>query len=263
MTASKKRAVGKAVVALLGISGCLGGLAYAAAGGGAGERAQTTAGPSLLAAPASAPRTAAKRPPRPRITAHPAKTSLSISAGFKFDSAQRDLRFQCRLDGDGWKACQGSIVFRRLAVGAHTFAVRALNRAGGRSSAARFSWTRAEPKSFSITPQLAGLNALYPGAAPVPLPLVLTNPNGAPILVTSLRVAVTGNPVGCDSASNLNLIPSSASPAAPIKIPARASVSLPAAGVSSPSIQLRDLPVNQDACQRAQFPLAFSGEARG
>jgi hypothetical protein len=40
-------------------------------------------------------------------------------------------------------------------------------------------------------------------------------------------------------------------------------VTLPAPGVSPPAIQLRDLPFNQDACQGARFPLAFSGEARG
>jgi hypothetical protein len=38
---------------------------------------------------------------------------------------------------------------------------------------------------------------------------------------------------------------------------------LPAVGVAAPTIQLRDLPVNQDACQSASFPLSFSGSARG
>jgi hypothetical protein len=33
--------------------------------------------------------------------------------------------------------------------------------------------------------------------------------------------------------------------------------------VSAPRIALRDLPVNQDDCKGAQFPLAFSGEAHG
>jgi hypothetical protein len=74
---------------------------------------------------------------------------------------------------------------------------------------------------------------------------------------------VTGDPEGCDSADNLELTQSSASSSAPLRIPARGSVSLPAQGVSAPSIRLRELPVNQDACQRAHFPLAFSGEAHG
>jgi len=84
-----------------------------------------------------------------------------------------------------------------------------------------------------------------------------------PILVTSLQVRATADPPGCGSTENLVLSGSSASSAAPIKVPANGSVSLPAPGASAPSIQLRDLPVSQDACQRAQFPLAFSGTARG
>ena len=243
----------KAAMALAGVSACLGGWAYAAAEHGAGESSSTS----------GAPQRAAKSPPRPRITRRPAKTSLSTSARFSVATARPELRLQCHLDAGSWKACQESVVFRRLAVGAHTFAARALDRLGRRSAAARFGWTVAAPQGFSITPQLSGLNALYPGAAPLPLPLILTNPNRAPIFVTGLRVAVTGDPAGCDSAANLVLIPSSASSSAPIRVPARGSVSLPAAGASPPSIQLRDLPVNQDACQRAHFPLAFSGEARG
>jgi hypothetical protein len=78
-----------------------------------------------------------------------------------------------------------------------------------------------------------------------------------------LQVRATADPAGCASAENLILTGSSASGAAPIKAPASGSVSLPARGVSAPSIQLRDLPVNQDACRRTQFPLAFFGAARG
>jgi hypothetical protein len=120
-----------------------------------------------------------------------------------------------------------------------------------------------EPKDFSIQPQLAGLGALYPGAPAQALPLAITNPNPVPIFITSLQVRATAEPAGCGSAENLVLTRSSASSAAPIKVPANGSVSLPAPGISAPSIQLRDLPVNQDACQRTQFPLAFSGTARG
>jgi hypothetical protein len=120
-----------------------------------------------------------------------------------------------------------------------------------------------EAKDFSITPQLGGLSPLLPGAPAQALPLTITNPNPVPIFVTSLQVRAAGDPAGCASAENLILAGSSASSAAPIKVPASGSVSLPAPGVAAPSIQLRDLPVSQDACQRAQFPLAFSGTARG
>jgi hypothetical protein len=95
------------------------------------------------------------------------------------------------------------------------------------------------------------------------LPLTIENPNPVPIFVTDLRVAATADPPGCAREENLSLIAASLSSAAPLRVPAGGSASLPAPGVSPPAIQLRDLPVNQDACQGARFPLAFSGEARG
>jgi hypothetical protein len=138
-----------------------------------------------------------------------------------------------------------------------------VSRDGRRGATARFAWTLLQPKPFSIEPQLAGVGALYPGAAPLPLPLVLRNPNPAPIFVTSLTVRATADPPGCDSAANLALTPSGASPATPLVLPAGGSVSLPAAGAPAPAIALRDLAVSQDACQGVRFPLSFSGAARG
>jgi hypothetical protein len=188
--------------------------------------------------------------------------SPSTSARFGFTVRNRNRRFQCRLDSRPWTACKSPFVLNRLAVGLHGFSVRTAAH-GRRGKAARFRWRVLEPKDFSIAPQLASLGALYPGAPAQALPLVLSNPNPVPIFVTSLQVRATASPAGCASAANLILSGSSASDAAPIKVPAGGSVSLPAPGASAPAIQLRDLPVNQDACQRAQFPLTFSGKARG
>jgi hypothetical protein len=201
--------------------------------------------------------------PKPRITMHPDKLATSTSARFAFAIRGGKGRFQCRLDGRSWSACQAPVTFSRLAPGSHSFSVRSAGARGKHSRTARFRWQVLEPKDFSIVPQLAGLGPLFPGAPAQPLPLTIANPNPVPIFVTSLQVRATADPPGCGSAENLVLIGSSASGAGPIKVPASGSVSLPAPGVSAPSIQLRDLPVSQDACQRAQFPLAFSGTARG
>lgn len=201
--------------------------------------------------------------PKPKIGQHPDKVSASASARFTFSARGRDPRFQCRLDGRRWAACQSPFALNRLAVGIHSFSVRTAGARGARSKGARFRWRVLEPKDFSIVPQLAGLGALFPGAPAQALPLTISNPNPVPILVTSLQVRTTASPPGCPSAENLILSGSSASRTAPIKLPAGGSVSLPAPGTSAPAIQLRDLPVNQDACQRTQFPLAFSGTARG
>jgi hypothetical protein len=200
--------------------------------------------------------------PKPKITVHPDKLATSTNAKFSFTVRAARPRFQCRLDGRAWSACQAPISFSKLAAGAHSFSVRSAGPRGKHSQTTRFRWQVLEPKDFSITPQ-PGLVALYPGAPAQSLPLTITNPNPVPILVTSLQVRATADPPGCGSAENLVLSGSSASSAAPIKVPASGTVSLPAPGASAPSIQLRDLPVSQDACQRAQFPLAFSGTARG
>jgi hypothetical protein len=201
--------------------------------------------------------------PRPKITMHPDKLATSTNAKFGFGVRTGKPRFQCRLDSRPWSTCQSPVSFSKLTVDSHSFSVRVLGARGRHGNATRFGWRVLEPMDFSITPQLGGLGALYPGAPAQSLPLTIANPNPVPILVTSLQVKATADPPDCGSAENLILTGSSASSAAPIKVPANGSVSLPTPGASAPSIQLRDLPVNQDACRRGQFPLSFSGTARG
>jgi hypothetical protein len=240
------------LVVLAGLAG-LGAVAYAA----------TPQDPTPGSAPKAERSQGVTSLPKPRITMHPDKLATSTNAKFSFAVRAGRPRFQCRLDGRPWSACQAPVSFSKLASGSHSFSVRSAGARGRHGKAARFRWQVLEPKDFSITPRLAGLGALYPGAPAQALPLTIANPNPVPILVTSLQVRATADPPGCGSAENLVLSGSSASSAAPIKVPANGSVDLPAPGASAPSIGLRDLPFSQDACQRAQFPLAFSGTARG
>lgn len=208
-----------------------------------------------------------RRPGAPRawraaIYRHPDRLSLSTDARLEFGAGRRAQRFQCRLDGSGWKACRTPLSLTALKPGRHSFAVRALDRRDRPSAAAGFRWRVLEPKNFAIVPP-ARIGALYPGAPATPLAVTIENPNPVPIFVTELRVSATDDPPGCASAENLSLLPAGLSKAAPLRVPAGGSASLPAPGASAPSIQLRNLPVNQDACQNARFPLAFSGKARG
>jgi hypothetical protein len=200
--------------------------------------------------------------PAPVILRHPARTTLSTRARFRFSGPPRTVRFECGLDGAGWTACSSPVSFRSLERSSHSFRVRAVERGGRRSSAARYRWTVVEPKAFTIAPRLSDLSTLFPGSPAAALPLRLTNPNPVAIAVIRLSVAVRSDPRGCDSAQNLELTPSSASSSHPLRIPAGGSVRVPSQGVLAPTIRLRNLPVNQDACQDAQFPLAFSGVAR-
>lgn len=241
----------RALLALACFGGCLTAAAYAARH----ARAPEAGGAERGTQPTSLP--------KPRIGVHPKPQTLSSTARFTFSSGRSSIRFSCRLDGAVWGSCRSPIVFTKLATGRHTLGVRAIGARGARSPIARFHWTRLEAKRFSIVADLSGLGSLYPGAPPVALPLVVENPNPAPIEVTSLRVSVRTDTTGCTSAANLALAPSTASGAKPLTVPAGTSVHLPAKGVLPPTIQLRDLPVDQDACQGARFPLEFSGSARG
>ncbi len=199
----------------------------------------------------------------PRITGRPDSLETATIARFRFADVRGARGYQCRIDDAAWRACRSPLAYRDLDLGKHAFAVRALMGRRSRSAARTVSWRILESKGFGIAPRFSALPPLYPGAAPVELPLRLENPNPIPLLVTAIGVGVSRDPVGCDSATNLVLTGSSASAARPVTIPARGSVGLPAPGASAPTIQLRDLPLNQDACQNAQFPLTFSGSAHG
>ena len=88
------------------------------------------------------------------------------------------------------------------------------------------------------------------------IPVTISNPNDDPITVTSLRVAVSGSPGGCQAAANFETRAS----VVPFTVPAGASgYALPAA--LRPQIRLRSLSTSQDACQGQTFALSFEGSA--
>lgn len=240
----------KALIGLIGIGACFAGVAYAAT-----QHQPGTASPDRKAR--------SGRLPKPTLGERPDAQSPSTRARFGFTVRRAGTLFECRLDRARWKTCRSPALFAGLAVGRHKFSVRAVDRQGRHGTAARFRWTVLASKDFSIVPDLSGLSALYPGASPLALPLTVQNPNPAPIFVTGLRVSVSADPAGCASADNLALTQSNASSSSPLKVPAGGSVRLPAPGLLPPTIQLRDLPVNQDACKNARFPLEFTGSARG
>ncbi|HEY8809783.1 MAG TPA: hypothetical protein VIM28_07145 [Solirubrobacterales bacterium] len=240
----------KALIGMIGVSACFAGVAYAAT-----QSHGRTDSPDR--------KTRSGRPAKPALSEHPDAQSPSTRARFGFTARKPTARFECHLDRARWRICRSPVLFAGLTVGRHKFAVRAVDRQRRHSATARFRWTVLAAKDFSIVPDLSGLSALYPGAPPLALPLTVQNPNPAPILVTGLRVSVSADPVGCASADNLALGQSSASRSTPLEVPAGGSVRLPAHGVLPPTIQLRELPVNQDACKNARFPLEFTGSARG
>ena len=225
-------------------------------------RAMRAIGEVKLSALSSYTWSVERRPHAPHIARHPTDPTSATSATFSFTDRVPRVGFQCRLDGARWRSCASRITYRRVGVGEHRLLVRALDPPADPSRAAGFRWrvTHANQVSFSIRAgAIAGL--LYPGAAPLSIPVTLSNPNSVPIYVTSLTVAVMGSPAGCDSTTNISLVQSNASSAIPVEVPADGSVTLPAQGVSTATIELVNLPVNQDACINAAFPLRFTGSA--
>jgi hypothetical protein len=297
IAAGRRRAVG-AIVALTAVSTCLGAVAYAA------TRTQSPAvglagSTPVVVAPqpgaGAAPGKTAEELPRTRLLEYPAAVSSAAEAQFRFHVPSRSesappptlpgrpgetaprRRFQCRLDGGGWRPCGSPHRLTGLALGSHTFAVRALNRADLPGPANSYSWRqvedppaseqvspaqpRVDPKPFSI--ELHGeLEDLYPGYPPQQLPVLVTNPNPVAIEVTRLTVEIAVDPPSC-AAENFVLTASSASPRAPLIVPAGAAIELPTASASAPAIAMLNLAVNQDPCRGVEVPLVFDGEAQG
>jgi hypothetical protein len=211
------------------------------------------------------------RPVAPRIVGHPAAPTTATSARFAFVGRERGVRFRCRLDAGRWSACKSPVHYRRLRLGLHLLRVRGEDPEGRLSRETRFVWriaTHVPGPDFSIAPAagddafaLAGGATLYPGGPAGVIPLTFTNPNGYPIFVTSLDVAITGTPPGCDGDANFDVIQSNVAETNPVEIPAHGSVTLPTQRVAAPRIRFVDRPVNQDACQNATFRFAFNASA--
>lgn len=250
------------LAAAVGLGIVLGVVAFAVSEPDLGSaRTESSTWSSLL--PAQAGPTNLGGPRAPRITAHPEGVETSTDATFAFSEPAGGAPFSCRLDRGAWAACSSPVSLDGLSVGDHEFVVRAHGDSRPRPEISYMRWSVARPTRFQITPRLGDLEELYPGAAPILLPLKLTNPNRVPIAVTSLRVAIPKDPPGCPSAKNLELIPSNLSRARPLRIRPGAVAWLPGRGVRAPSIRMRNRPVNQDACQKARFKLVFSGSAHG
>ena len=192
------------------------------------------------------------------IADHPPAVSTRTTARFRIVAAG-EPSLRCRLDGQQPRPCEPNVVYRGLDAGDHTFLVAA-QRAGRRTVRADFGWRILEPEPFEIEPRPGSVGPLFPGAEPTPIRVVISNPNSKAITVNSLRVTASGGAPGCDPATNLTLTAPDLGDAQ-LRIPAHGSLTLPSAGVAAPTIALRELGVNQDACQSAKFDLSFSGSA--
>ena len=98
--------------------------------------------------------------PDTNITAGPSGSTTDTSAQFSFTSTENPSTFECKLDAGSYAACTSPKSYTGLAVGSHTFSVRAKDGAGNTdgSPAAR-AWTITAP-----APPPGGGGTTDPGA---------------------------------------------------------------------------------------------------
>lgn len=80
--------------------------------------------------------------PETTIVGGTSGTTTSTSASFQFSASESGSSFQCKLDSGSWAGCSSPKGYSSLAVGAHTFSVKATDGAGNTdASPATRSWT--------------------------------------------------------------------------------------------------------------------------
>jgi hypothetical protein len=81
-------------------------------------------------------------PPNTMISSGPSGSTSSTSASFSFSSSEPNSTFDCKLDASDFASCSSPRAYTGLAVGQHTFSVRATDAAGNvDASAATAAWT--------------------------------------------------------------------------------------------------------------------------
>src|SRR3954454_2269264 len=105
-----------------------------------GSYADAVPGRRLSSAPPPPP--ADTTAPDTSISSSPASSTSSTSASFSFSSTESGSSFECRLDGGAWSSCSSPKTYSSLAVGNHSFDVRATDPAGNTDTTpSSRSWT--------------------------------------------------------------------------------------------------------------------------
>src|SRR6185295_16144885 len=80
--------------------------------------------------------------PQTTISSGPEATGTVTSASFAFIASETGSSFSCKLDSGSWAACASPKGYTGLAVGPHTFAVRATDASGNvDSTPSTQTWT--------------------------------------------------------------------------------------------------------------------------
>ncbi len=124
--------------------------------------------------------------PNTVINSHPANPATSTSATFTFSGTDNvtppgSLTFECRLDGGGFAACASPKTYTGLALGNHTFQVRARDASGNvDATPASFTWQIITVPSATVVTGMCSA----PTATSGKLNLRVTDPEGDPLMLT-------------------------------------------------------------------------------
>jgi len=182
-----------------------------------------------------------------------------------FECATENRAFSTQVPSEGGpaKPCVSplSYVVATTDNGRHQFALRAYDHVGNFTEIT-YSWKVAAGSIQNFSISGSAVELLYPGAPAKAIALKLTNPNSVAIFVTHAQVTVvSSSSAGCSPATNVAVTQSDVSATNPVQVPAGASVTLPAQGVSAPTIRMLNLTTNQDACKNSTFSLSYNGSA--
>jgi hypothetical protein len=205
-------------------------------------------------------------PPSPIITQQPENPTTSTNASVRFSDAEAGMSYQCKLDGGASLACNsGQANYTNLTVGDHCFQVLATDPAGNTSAAASTCWTVLISGTFSIKGNASQL--FSPGLSQL-IDLSVTNPFNFAMKVTSITVNVqpgtTKNSqpnAACSGTQNLIVSrPFSGTATVPANS-TKTFTQLALPQTQWPVLQMPDLPINQDACKKTTFNIAYTGTA--
>ena len=85
-------------------------------------------------------------PPETAITSQPASATTATAASFGFTASESGSTFSCKLDSGSWGSCTSPASYSGLAVGQHTFSVRATDKAANTDpTPATYAWTVEAP----------------------------------------------------------------------------------------------------------------------
>ncbi|MTV24709.1 hypothetical protein FTX61_04640 [Nitriliruptoraceae bacterium ZYF776] len=114
--------------------------------------------------------------PAVTITSGPSASTTATSATFAFAADETGVAFSCRLDDAAWAPCTSPRTVADLAVGAHTFRVRATDGAGNVSAVASRTWQVTAPTPPPTSPPPTS----PPPTSPPPTSPPPTSPTSAP-----------------------------------------------------------------------------------